>query len=343
MPTVSPWTAGRVAADSAADLLVADLSTIVQAERPAGQSGNVLAGVGGDRRRRARGRAGRGRAAAPGRRRHRRPGRRLVALVLRRAGGREGGRTRADRRGRGGVTVGASATRAGPLDSSTIGEHDARRSRAPPAPPARIERQPPAARPGDVACSAAAPHARHHSCSGASVRRSAGSGARAARRAALGCGSSGGVCVALTTLAPPARAGRACGASGAAPLCRPSSPGSPVAWRRPCRPPPGRTRRPRVAAVPSAPVGRRASRRGRGVAPAAPRASRPCRPPPARIRPRPASPSRSAGPRRPRGVLPAAGGLRRRRRGWLGGARARSAFWCALRALSVSGAPQCAQ
>src|SRR3954465_6683120 len=44
MPTVSPFDCRSPAADSAADLLVVDLSTIVQAERPAGQSGKLLVG-----------------------------------------------------------------------------------------------------------------------------------------------------------------------------------------------------------------------------------------------------------------------------------------------------------
>src|SRR4051812_35955596 len=46
MPTLSPLDWRSWAADSAADLLPADLRTMVQAERPAGQSGNVLVAVG---------------------------------------------------------------------------------------------------------------------------------------------------------------------------------------------------------------------------------------------------------------------------------------------------------
>src|SRR4051794_33337646 len=46
MPTLSPSDCRLRAADSAADLLLADLRTMVHAERPAGQSGNVLVAVG---------------------------------------------------------------------------------------------------------------------------------------------------------------------------------------------------------------------------------------------------------------------------------------------------------
>src|SRR5690242_11317349 len=197
MPTVMPSDCRLRAADSAADLLLADLSTIVHAERPAGQSGNVPVAVG----------VGLGETdgvalgVAPGAIAPPVAGGVGVGVVP--GGGWSPSFSGAPVVGKGvgvaptaGVGVGvavASVTRAGPPDSSAMARMAAAIASAITAAASTSGKRQPRGRATSVL--AAAPQARHHSCSGPSVapqRRQWRSGGAAVT--GLGCGCSGGVC-----------------------------------------------------------------------------------------------------------------------------------------------------